>query len=243
MDGARSDATMQTLISVFEDSASARRAKDLLLAAGFDPANVHLQPGAAAANTPNVLGSFTPADAEPDRGVLSSIGHFFASLFEQDPPTGGYADRFAQAVRRGHPAIMVDAQDDEEVDRASTILHENGAFDIDERIGEWRDRAGTNVGTGSRTGVEMGTGPAMQTHADRRGVHVLDRLAGRPILDLVTEHELAPADDRPVMNRPASTEGENRVIERGERERAMASEPRREPSARENDLEAREPKG
>ncbi len=213
---------MQTVISVFEDRYDAQRAMDRLLAAGFEPGNVHLQPGAAAANTAVVKSLRAASMAEHtdrDRGVLASIGHFFASLFDQDPPTRGYALRFAEAVRRGHPAIMVDAKDDEEVDRASTIMHEFGAFDIDERLAEWRDRAGSNAGVGQRTAAER---------TDRPGVHVVERDSGQPIGEVARQHEESALGDRPILNRPASMEGESQVIDhaerdRAERERAMAA--------------------
>ncbi len=232
---------MQTVISVFEDRHDAQLAMDRLLAAGFEPENVHLQPGAAAANTA-VAASLRAASmaehTDRNRGVLASIGHMFASLFDQDPPTRGYALRFADAVRRGHPAIMVDAKDDEEVDRASTIMHEFGAFDIDERLAEWRDRAGTNVGVGQQTQPQRSSRP---------GVHVVERDSEQPIREVARQHEESALGDRPILNRPASMEGESQVIdhgerERAERERAMAANERREPPARENDIEAREPK-
>lgn len=233
---------MQTVISVFEDRHDAQLAMERLLAAGFEPENVHLQPGAAAANTA-VAASLRAASmaehSDRDRGVLASIGHFFASLFDQDPPTRGYALRFAEAVRRGHPAIMVDAKDDEEVDRASTIMHQFGAFDIDERLAEWRDRAGTNVGAGQQTQAQRGSLP---------GIHVVERDSAQPIREVVRQHEEDALGERPILNRPVSMEGESQVIDhaerdRAERERAVAASQRREPTPRENDLEAREPKG
>ena len=227
---------MQTLVSVFENLKAAQRAVDRLIAAGFEPSDVHLQLGAAPANSATATSPRADPNAETgaERGVLSSIGHFFASVFDEDAPQGGYADRYAEALRRGHPAVMVEARDDEEVDRASTILDELGAFDVDERIAQWRDQAG--MGASSPAGGGTGTG-------DRRGVRLFQRESGRPLRDLAREHE-ERAPDRPIINRPASTEGESRVIDRGERERAVASDPARDANAHESDSDSdiREPK-
>jgi hypothetical protein len=235
---------MQTLISVFEDRRAAQRAVDTLLDEGFEPEDVHLQEGAAAANTAMTSSTDTSTathDAGPERGVLSSIGHFFASLFEQHPASD-YPDRYSQAVRRGHSVVVVEARDEEEADRACTLLHELGAFDIDERAAQWQ--GGTlSAGTSSSTGVVMGTGQGMRHEPlYRNGVRVVDR-TGRRLRDLVARQDQPAAGERaPIMNRPASTEGESRVIERTERERAVAANEPREKPPRENDIEAREPK-
>ena len=233
---------MQTVVSVLEDQATAQRAVERLVAAGFERSQVHLQLGAAPSNTAATSPRAVPqaqarAESGPDRGVLSSIGYFFASLFNQDPPTGGYADRFAEAVRRGHPAIMVEANDDEEVDRASEILHDVGAFDVDERMKRWRKDAGMDLGFSSTTADTDQARP----RADRPGVRVFRRNPGRSIRDLFSEHQERAAS-RSVVNRPASTEGESRVIDRTEGARAVASEHAREPRVAERDAEDREPK-
>ena len=235
---------MQTLISVFEDRRAAQRAVDVLLDEGFEAEDVHLQEGAVAANTaiaPSAVGPTATHDTGPERGVLSSIGHFFASLFNQDPASD-YPDRYSQAVRRGHSVVVIDTRDEEETDRACTLLHELGALDIDERAAKWQGGV-LSAGTSSSGGVVMGTGQGMRHEPlYRDGVRVVDR-TGRRLRDLVARQEQpAPGEHAPMMNRPASTEGESRVIERTERERAVAANEPREKPPRENDIEAREPK-
>jgi hypothetical protein len=133
---------MQTVISVFENRQTAQRALDRLLQTGFDSNRVHRHEAAAPANTAAAgsPGSADKGDFDEDRGVLSSIGHFFASVFGQDPPTG-YADKYVQKARRGHYMVVVQAKDEEEKDRATTIVRELGAIDIAEDAPEWRDGA------------------------------------------------------------------------------------------------------
>lgn len=125
---------MQTVISVFEDRQAAQRAVDRLLEEGFKPDDVHLQEGTAQANTAmaSIRGAAAGAQTGSERGVLSSFGYFFVSLFDQDPPSG-YPDRYSEAVRRGHPVVMIDATDPEQAQRALAIVQEVGTYDIDER--------------------------------------------------------------------------------------------------------------
>jgi hypothetical protein len=114
---------MQTLISVFDDRADARRAMDKLVEAGFAHHDLHMQ----------------QADEEPvqeiqqnDRGVLDSLGHFMVSIFGADDgakATGTYGSHYEQ----GHTILVVDARDDAEAETAAVILHDSGAIDVDDR--------------------------------------------------------------------------------------------------------------
>jgi hypothetical protein len=124
---------MQTVVSVFETRQAAERAVDRLLQAGFESNRVHRHEGAAPANTAAAAspGSSGKGDFDADRGLPSSIGHFFASVFGQDPPAG-YADRYVELVRRGHSVVVIQSADDEESDRATTIVRELGASHIAE---------------------------------------------------------------------------------------------------------------
>ncbi|HXD42454.1 MAG TPA: hypothetical protein VN649_17950 [Ramlibacter sp.] len=236
---------MQTLLSVFENRRAAQRAVDKLLEKGFEPEDVHLQEGAAAANSATASGAADVTashDAGPERGVLSSIGCFFASLFEQHPASDN-PDRYSQAVRRGHSVVVVDVRDEEEADRAYTLLHELGAIDIDERAAKWQ--SGTaSAGASANAGVIMwGTSQSIGPEPMyREGVRVVER-SGKPLRDLVARQDQPPPGERAaMMNRPAGSEGEVRVIERTERERAVAANEPRAKLPRDNDSEPREPK-
>src|SRR6266536_2817616 len=116
---------MQIAINVFEDRQAAQRAVDRLTEAGFNPDEVHLlEEGAAMANTATAASPAAPkADADPRRGVLASIGRFFPSMVGEDPPSG-YADRYSEAVRRGHPVVVVEARDRSQAKKADAIMQE-----------------------------------------------------------------------------------------------------------------------
>ncbi|MEO8655939.1 MAG: hypothetical protein ABI409_17575 [Ramlibacter sp.] len=124
---------MHTVISAFDDSQTAQRAVERLVAAGFARDDVHLQEPTAdeAAEAEDAeLGERTMDTAERevafDRGVLASYGHFFTSLFGLDHPAG-HAQTYSEAVRRGKSVVVVDAADDQQAERAMSLMREVGA--------------------------------------------------------------------------------------------------------------------
>jgi len=112
---------MQTLISAFEDRLAAERAIHNLVKAGFARDNIRLYPGGADGE-----GDFAE---DRERGVFSSIGHFFVSVFGQDAPDRD-AERFSEVARRGNPILVATVSNEGEAERASAILDEAGATDI-----------------------------------------------------------------------------------------------------------------
>ena len=127
---------MHTVISAFNDTKTAQRAVERLVAAGFARDDVHLQepPTDDADYAQDAeLGERTMHSAERevafDRGVLASYGHFFTSLFGLDHPAG-HADTYTEAVRRGKSVVVVDAPDDQQAGRASSLMRELGGGDL-----------------------------------------------------------------------------------------------------------------
>ena len=103
--------------------------------------DVHLEEAAALANTavhPARL-AWERAHPGPKRGLLSSIGRIFASVFGEDVPSG-YVDRYSESIWHGHPVVVVEAADEEAASRVSTILQELGGYDIGEGK-PWRPAA------------------------------------------------------------------------------------------------------
>jgi len=135
---------MQTLISVFDDRAAARRAVDRLTKAGFTHDDVHLHESGEVRrgetddeHEQNLeIGDRTMHTAERevavDRGVLDSLGHFFVSLFGQDRGEKA-AGMYRGSVERGHSVVIVDARTDPDAEAAAFILHDSGAIDVDDR--------------------------------------------------------------------------------------------------------------
>jgi hypothetical protein len=152
---------MQTLISVFDDRANARKAVDRLMRAGFGHQDIHLREGGGeeARNT--------------DRGVLDSLGHFFVSLFGEDRGEAT-ARSYRKSIHDGHSVVLVDAHDDGEAETAAVILHEQGAIEVDDQETE----GGTPTRPGVRTYERM-AGPTLRDLARQRQLRQESLLAER----------------------------------------------------------------
>ena len=225
---------MQTVIGAFEDRDTAQRAVERLIDAGFDRDDVHVEQGASTSSTGStgVTTSSTDTRADQDEGFFASIGHFFASLFGDDQPTGR-AGVYSEAVRRGTSVVVVDANDEEESDRAATLLHELGAIDVDERAEQWRKEGWTGYDAGlpmpddaqsrldlqsrdrtseTSTGRE-GAMDVVQEElqvgkraVDRGGVRVIQRVSEKPVRELVRLREERAVVDRRPVDREATSE-------------------------------------
>ena len=123
---------MHTVISAFQNTKTAERAISRLVEANFQKDRIQLR--------------HKGDEHCAERSVLSSMGHFFASLLGQDTPALEEAEYYAEAVRRGHPLLVVDAQTYEEAERAAGLLQQLGAIDIHERTSEWGDSGFSELG-------------------------------------------------------------------------------------------------
>jgi len=119
---------MHTAICAFEDRRQAEEALQALERAGFARQDLHIEHKHA---TPEGEAGWDGTQREVhDRGVLSSFGHFFASLLGRDNPSGQVAT-YSQHVERGGCVVVVDAGSEEQARRARTLLQELQAGDLD----------------------------------------------------------------------------------------------------------------
>jgi hypothetical protein len=126
-----------TLIAVFDNRSDAQEAMDELLASGFSSQEVLLSRGDATGATDSLTGSpndeFT--EERQDEGIGASIRHWFSDMFGTDNSV--HAQRYTEAVSRGHHVLTVTAADEPEVERAADIVERHGPMDIDEKAAEW----------------------------------------------------------------------------------------------------------
>lgn len=124
---------MHTALCAFDDRATAERARDRLLQAGFASDDVHLQHRGTrdASDTYDPDGE-TRSDMLRHRGgvehevalspdVVERVTNFFGHLFGRDHPRRGMWD---DHVRGGRTVVVVDAHDEAEAERARAVLHE-----------------------------------------------------------------------------------------------------------------------
>lgn len=116
---------MHTVICAFDDSAWAEEAAATLRRAGFARHDVHIEHRRATGDGGRdaEAGASAAQHEAGDRGVLSSFGHFFASLLGRDSPSG-HAETYARHVERGGYVVVVDAGDTAQALRARALLHQ-----------------------------------------------------------------------------------------------------------------------
>jgi len=123
----------QTVVAVFDEYGDAQSAVNALnQEGGFTQADVTLSP---AEETPEARQQILRAQQADSGGW--SIGEFFKSLFGRDQQ-GEDAGVYSEAVRRGAYMVSVDAQTDEQADRAADILQRFNAIDLEQRAAGWR---------------------------------------------------------------------------------------------------------
>lgn len=183
----------QTVIGVFENIADANQAAQQLTEVGFRHADVDV--------STNYRDRETTRDEDNDEGV----GGFFHSLF------GDSDDKYrhTEATRRG-TLVTVHTQTMEEAERASEILDEYGAMDVNDE--SYRTGTNTTAATSEFENTDA-TIPVIDEKMEvgkrtRESGHVKvrSRIVERPVeehLRLRSEHVYV---DRKAVNRPASEE-------------------------------------
>lgn len=127
-----------TLIAVFDNRADADRAQDDLLLAGFKRDNVKISTSDPTGITDSVNGTADTAatsTGEPHESLGASIKHFFADIFGTD--NSEHAQRYSDAVSRGHHVLTVVTESEPEVERAADVVERHGPVDIDEKHAQW----------------------------------------------------------------------------------------------------------
>src|SRR4051794_35308887 len=137
----------RTLTAMYDTRGAAEAARDQLVALGIPSASVTIR-GTDAGTTP----TSAPA-AEEDKGFLASLADLFAP--EEDQYT------YAEGLRRGGYLLSARVPDGMQ-DRASDVLEQSGAVDIDERTESWRQSGwtGYQAATGGMTSTERTGGAA-----------------------------------------------------------------------------------
>jgi hypothetical protein len=191
---------MHTAICAFDTHEQARQAVDALERAGFARHDLHIEhkQSTSEGRAPNDAWDGLEREVAVDRSVLSSFGHFFASLLGRDHPSG-HVDTYTQHVERGGHVVVVDAHDDAEAQRAGALLRELQASDLNvvprPEQRPLRDIVGMRQAQGDGEAVNRSNdtyeaagsfgSPAME-HAT--AAHRISPTAGPDLRDPETEH-------------------------------------------------------
>jgi stress response protein YsnF len=115
----------QTVIGIFDTSAEAYTAVERLVSSGFLRDRVDL----SLHSDSSQYVSGRSVDDDNDDGLGEKISRFFKSLFDSDDDR----DKYATVAKKGAAVVTVTAETHEEAERASDLLDECGAVDVDER--------------------------------------------------------------------------------------------------------------
>jgi uncharacterized protein (TIGR02271 family) len=219
-----------TLAGVFDDYDDAEQARKRLTAAGFRREAIQVTPERSAWGTGDA--SYGGRIKQP-----GGLRGFFAELFGI-----GNGDRqesheqYSEAVRRGGIVVTVDVDADAKIVRATEILEDCGAIDVDKRAERWKAAgyAGYDEQAKPMTRDEIArdrdTLQVIQEdlkvgkRAVQRGsVRVHTRLTEKPVQEQVTLNEERAVVERRPVDRPASAadlaafkEGEMEIRETSE---------------------------
>jgi uncharacterized protein (TIGR02271 family) len=215
-----------TLAGVFDDFEDAERARERLVSAGFRREAIQVMPERSAWGT----GDATYGGSTAKKGGLRG---FFASLFGTDDESHGH---YSEAVRRGSIVLTLAVDDEREISRASEILEECGAIDVDERVESWKATGYTGYDeqakplTRDEIARDRETLQVIQEdlkvgkRAVQRGaVRVHRRIVETPVEEQVTLNEERAVVERRPVDRPA-TAADLAAFKEGEMEIRETSE-------------------
>lgn len=191
----------QTVVGIFNNSNEARNAVDQLLNNGFNERDVDYARGSD---------SDTYASHENDNDNESGISRFFKNLFGDDDER----DRYSRAAKRGC-IVTVHATSIEQANRASELLDEYGAIDIDDNDYEYNAQNRNITGT---TDLDNGSNESKKIpvieenlHVGKRvvetgGVRLRSRIIEKPVEETIRLREEYVTVERNKVDRPVSTD-------------------------------------
>jgi uncharacterized protein (TIGR02271 family) len=201
----------RTIVGVFDDRAEAEQVRTQLINLGFESDDVVIQ------------GSDTDSIAarEAAHPHEHGIRGFFRHLFGMDDDASGH---YAEAVRRGSYVVAATARDDAEAGRATTVMEQAGAINIDHRATRWREQgwSGYRDDSPSLSGPELAQerelNAAQRTRipvveeelqvgkraVERGGVRVFTRVVERPVEEQVRLREEHATIERHPADRPVT---------------------------------------
>ena len=215
------------LAGVFDDYDDAEKAREQLAEAGFGREAIQITPERSSWGS----GDATWGGRAEHAGGLRG---FFASLFgSDDDESHGH---YSEAVRRGSVVLTVNVQNESQIARATEILEDCGAIDVDERVEHWKASGYTGYDTQAKPLTRDEIERDRQTlevieedlkvgkRAVQRGVvRVHQRVTERPVQEQVTLNEERAVVERRPVDRPA-TAADLAAFKEGEMEIRETSE-------------------
>lgn len=162
-----------TVLSTFDDAATARRALDALAKEGFLAENMRVEPAEPIAGDADASRSLTTG--APRHG-MARIERFFERLLGRGEHAQHVRD-YSQAVRSGRSVVVVDTSSEVSAERAATVMQELGAGDVTQRGQDGEEGTWSQERSGER---ELADGTVVRW----RTAHVVYRPSGEPLTRL-----------------------------------------------------------
>jgi len=193
---------MHTVICAFDDRQRAEQAVERLVQSGFGREHIHLEEGYGSQRERVA----DVDDAGEEHGFWHSVSRFFRELFGDENESGD-SGRYAEALRRGNAVLFLDARDEEEADRAKTILEQSGgAIDMDERAAQWQSEG--------QSGGQIEGGSRFDTAAASTAGQTIDRDAQRSDSGVQGETVVPVLNEQLQVGKREVQRGGVRVIQR-----------------------------
>ena len=232
-----------TVIGVYDSFGDAQSAMRQLLASGFTTSEVRLRPEedttqarSAALRAAGLSSGQNDSNNTGAGGETGTLRSFFHKLFSDDKTQSApqaYADRYAEAVRRGSFVLTVDAATEQQRDIAASIMEQFDAIDVDERATHWQ-AAGWHAhdetaapltddemthersvpATGNRgmsTSTNQTAIPIIEEQLEvgkrevqRGGVRIVQRVIETPVQEAVTLRQEHVTVERHAVDQPAT---------------------------------------
>ena len=129
-----------TVVGIFDNANEAQKAVDELLNRNFDRSNIDYATGSA---------SGYDTDDQKSDDHESGISRFFKNLFQDKDES----DRYSRVAKDGY-VVTVHTQSSEEARRASELLDDCGAEDVDEKDQEYRMQNNTDYADGGNMNAD-----------------------------------------------------------------------------------------
>ncbi len=157
-------------------------------------------------NTSREFGGTATAEGTRDTGVGAKIKHFFQDLAGHDDHTHS---AYTQGLSQGGALVAVNVGEGE-IERATAILRQHGATDIEgDTNAGYRGTGAATGATGTVTGEQVIPVVAEELvvgkrEVERGGVRVYSRVVSEPVSERVSLHDERVMVDRRTVDRPAT---------------------------------------
>jgi len=192
-----------TVVAIFENFEQAREAASNLYSNGFNESNVDLSvqdPGQTSGNAGN--------DQNARRNDNdSSVGSFFDNLFGSDNDD---SRKYSDVGRRG-TILTVHARSSDEANKASKILDQYGAMDVNESYEKSRNRGGSSTDSSHRSETDSIPVIEEELQVGKRevqsgGVRIKSRIIEKPVEEKIRLRSENVSINRKPADRAATKE-------------------------------------